>query len=184
MKAYHPREERDKTKEKGESPKHLIFRIVRAFLHSFMRGRVKGITPLPLFPNSSPYNQDPCPSLSQSLDLSPHSSPDQHPDQHPDQTPLPSCMSSLFPYSISIPPSCPPLSAPPLSPYLQEYIRRPLPKPSTPSIHYPYAYSLNSLFILLFSYSLFIPPSSTSLDPAQYQESYYRDPYKIKPVKL
>lgn len=160
----HPTEKRcDKTKPKGKSPKGLRMRIVSAILRLFLRERERGITPPSPIQYSTPYNQ--CPSI-------PPSSPSlKKPSIIRSLTyTIVSMLSTMFsiPFIHNIPPNCATLPpqpedsstlSPPLSPYLQSYIRRATTTPSTPSIHYPYAYSLNTFLIVLFSYSLFIPPS-------------------------
>ena len=160
----------DKTTEKGKSLKQLIISFVSAILRSFMRGRERGITPPSPIQYSAPYNQASNPS------------PNQTPSIHPNQSPsiprsftysILSLISTMFsiPFIHNIPPNCPtlpphpedssPLSPPPLSPYLQSYIRRPKQTTSTPSIHYPYAYSLNT--IIVFALIHIIPPSCQAI---------------------
>lgn len=171
-----PTEKRcDKTKSKGKSPKGLRMRIVSAILRSFMGGRERGITPLPSFLYSTPYNQTPS--------VHPLTPTIKHPNIpytthrliplsliRPITRFLVSLVSTMFsiPFIHNIPPNCAtpsvsPPEPPPLSPYLQSYIRRATTTPSTPTIHYPYAYSLNTFLIVLFSYSLFIPPNCPTL---------------------
>lgn len=177
MRPYLCGNKRDKSNEKGKSPKQLIISLVSAFLRSFMRGRERGITPPSPIQYSTPYNQ----------------TPSIHPNQStygttygisygniPYTAHKPSLLSfilqlisSMFsiPFIHNIPPNCltlpPPsedsstLSPPPLSPYLQSYIRRPKQNTSTPSIHYPYAYSLNT--IIVFSLIHIIPPSCQAI---------------------
>lgn len=170
-----PTEKRcDKTKPKGKSPKHLILRMLYAFLRSVMRERERGITPPSPLQHSTPYNQ----TSSFNVPYTTHKPTPLSLIRHISLSfllSIPSTISSILttilsmfsiPFIYNIPPNCatpsaPPPESPPLSPYLQSYIRRPVHKPSTPSIHYPYAYSLNTFLIVLFSYS--IPPSCQAI---------------------
>lgn len=172
----HPIRERAKTTEKGKSGSGLILKVLSAILPSVTRERARGITPLPSLQHSSPYNQ--------ATNLPPDSSPNIPYTTHrliplsfirPVTRFLVSMLSTMFsiPFIYKIPPNCatpsvpPPEDSstlsPPLSPYLQSYIKRAPTTPSTPSIHYPYAYSLNTFLIVLLSYSLFIPPNCPTL---------------------
>lgn len=147
-----------KTNEKGNRGNCLIMWMSCAFRAFFLRIRVKGITPFLPFPTSPHYNP--------STPIAPHQGPSVPPHSTPRRSILSYMLSIVFPSIYNIPPNRPTIDTPHLkgpSPYIQSYTKPTTPHHTTPTIHHPFAYSLNVL-ILVFSLIHIRPPNRPRID--------------------